>query len=922
MKKFIARLIVSAVFMLPFSGIQTASAAETPTTFVKSVSTTVSGSSVSFTPEFDTATLNEELAGSSGSILIKKDSTTVNSIMAWTSAENDGFEENIKGKSFAWDGKTDEGAAICNGTGGLCPAGTYKIVIYVISPVDRITSLSQTFEKEVTIGSSTSLSLVSFVLSSNDVDPAPKGGNEDLIINYEFNAAPDKVTATIKDKDGQVVKTFTSSDKAAKSSFKWDGENNSGKLVPPGNYSIVLAAQKAGAVNVEQTKSVEVDYGDSNVSEISGFSISENSFDPDDEDLIIEFENDDETYISVEVRKSNGERVRTFDDYMYEEYGEDEEHSVSWDGRDDSGDKVSNGNYKVVVLFRNDYGVDSEEKSVTIDTSNNNSSTSSSGNTHIGGIELDPSSRFQPGVDDELVIQFDVKTNLDNLVVRVVRGDEEYELEDRDDVDKETNVELTWNGEVEDSDEDYASAGGWRVEFISKVGKNELKTSKSFDVEYDKPGLDDAFISKANIDNEAGEITYIVFKTDEEAEVTIFVLEDNKEDDEIVEEMEVEKNRWYAVEWDGGSYDYEDSVKIKIVAANKINEDVSSSKTLSVDLKEEDDSSSRADITEDYIDPPVTNGGSAMDIHYTLDDEAEVIVSIIKGHGSSGTEVIKLLNSKTQEEGDYTLEWNGKDKKGNKLSQGEYSYKIVSKKSSTDTEIGYFIVGPVGGVDGSDSDDDEDEDEDDDDGVSPNVNIGRGDDDDDNEDSCAGYEDIDSDDDLCEAIEWASDLGIFKGYSNGDFKPNQKISRAEMIKVAMLAGNVEIDGDEDSLDEFVDVDRKAWYAEYLATAKEMRIFSGDKGRATARPGDVVNRAEALKFALESANEGDGVVLRDCDEEYSDVSNRDWFFEYACVAASYDLLSAFGGGSILSPGRDMTRGEVAEMLYRMREEGLL
>ena len=442
--------------------------------------------------------------------------------------------------------------------------------------------------------------------------------------------------------------------------------------------------------------------------------------------------------------------------------------------------------------------------------------------------------------------------------------------------------------------------GTWKIVFTSKEGTATLTAGDTINVSYNKPEVDDLYVSKDKFDNELGEFTYVIFKIDNEALVDVRILVDGDEDDTIEEDLEVEKNKWYAVEFDGSSYDYDDDIDIEIVAKNKANEDVYATKKIGVDLAEDSVSSSKSNVTNDYISPVVTNGYGKMELSYELEEEADVTITIHKGKSSTGTKMIELLDVTDQESGSQTITWDGKDDDGKKLANGVYTYKIISKKSSTDTEVGYFVVGTVGDSGGSDSDDD-----------SGSSSTGK----------CAGFSDVLANSTNCAAISWAKTANIFEGYEDGTFKPYQSISRTQVLKTILIATKIAVDPWNTSSIGlgFTDIVNGTWYIPYLKVAKGLGIFTGDGGKTTARPNDTVKRSEVLKFVFESLRIANGYNLGFCSSAFSDTPVSSWYFKYACAAKTYSLFTT---GAVLNANLPATRSEVASVLYKLHTAGLL
>lgn len=887
----------------------------------------------------------QTIANGSISVQIKKDATTVKTFTVLQD-----LDQSVP-LTGAWNGKEIDNNAgaqgICGIQGAACPDGNYTLNVTVSAP-SGVNILIESDAIAFRVGAAQSITINSFsltplpVANSGTFDPSLNGDNQDLQISYALNQAADNVNLEIRDSKNNILKSFNSS--LVSSNFTWDGQFDN-KLVVPGTYLVKITATKAGEGPVTISKNFTVAYNNPNKGEIQNLDVEPESFDPDFEEALIEFVNTKDSDVTVEIQDINGAVVRKFDDYKNQNYDSNEKHTVDWDGSNDSGSDVALGMYKAVVVTRNDFGAVLAEHDVRID---NDGVSIPSSNAHISGISLDPSSKFEPAEDEELKIEFDVKQELDTLKIFAVRGGESVKLYDEEGVEEENNLEITWDGTLDDEDnsndddddddDDFAKDGDWLIRFDSERKGTKLVAGETINLDYEKPEITDFFLSKEKFDNEAGEFTYAIFRVDTDAEVTIKEFLDNEEEDEVVEDMEVLKDKWYAVQWDGGSFDNDDELDLKLIAENIANSDVFDSEKVDVELEEDEVSSNRANVTNDYIEPVVTDGNEEMVIYYDLEEEADVRVTIHSGKSGSGAEKIELLDTSDQDSGEHSINWDGRDKNGNKLADGSYTYKIVAKTGGTETETGVFVVGEVGDVDGggssggSDDDDDNDDDDDSGDCVPGIVIDGKscdddGDDDDDDVieppilDTCGSFIDVMAEDSRCEAIQWVEEQGIFKGYADGSFKADQNINRVELLKVileamsegpSVAAGNLG----------FMDVQPGAWYMGYIARAKSLGIFSGDAGKGTARPGDFVNRVEALKILAETLRATKGFKVPACEDvNYSDVSKTGWFFNYVCFNEQYSLFEEVSL-MIFSPGRPASRGELAEALFELHLGGLL
>lgn len=92
-----------------------------------------------------------------------------------------------------------------------------------------------------------------------------------------------------------------------------------------------------------------------------------------------------------------------------------------------------------------------------------------------------------------------------------------------------------------------------------------------------------------------------------------------------------------------------------------------------------------------------------------------------------------------------------------------------------------------------------------------------------------------------EHVEGAAALGLFTGDSNGFFRPNDKITRAEFASVVAKAMGVDVTAYAGK-SSFIDVKPTAWYSGAVAWAKANGIMSGDE-TGKFRPTDNITRQE-------------------------------------------------------------------------------
>ena len=193
----------------------------------------------------------------------------------------------------------------------------------------------------------------------------------------------------------------------------------------------------------------------------------------------------------------------------------------------------------------------------------------------------------------------------------------------------------------------------------------------------------------------------------------------------------------------------------------------------------------------------------------------------------------------------------------------------------------------------------------------------------------AGFSDILAVGDMkYDAILWMEENGIVEGYSGGNFRPDDPVNRVEFLK--MLYGTLGVD--EADFDYTEEVDSSVfsdlplydvWYTPFLSQAVHDGIVDGNPD-GTFRPDDSINVAEASKIIGNAFLNIGELYTSDWDPGNSHcVLNEtfyegEWFWGYIAVLDNSCLYPA----SVISndgyhPGADLTRGEMAFMLYGAR-----
>lgn len=106
--------------------------------------------------------------------------------------------------------------------------------------------------------------------------------------------------------------------------------------------------------------------------------------------------------------------------------------------------------------------------------------------------------------------------------------------------------------------------------------------------------------------------------------------------------------------------------------------------------------------------------------------------------------------------------------------------------------------------------------------------------------------DLDSNSKYFKSISSFITEGVVSGYDDNTFKPENNVNRAEALKIILEAFNLSNEAQAEI--SFPDVPEGEWFTNYVATGVQLGVVKGYND-GQFRPGNNVNFAEALKMAL-------------------------------------------------------------------------
>ncbi len=163
------------------------------------------------------------------------------------------------------------------------------------------------------------------------------------------------------------------------------------------------------------------------------------------------------------------------------------------------------------------------------------------------------------------------------------------------------------------------------------------------------------------------------------------------------------------------------------------------------------------------------------------------------------------------------------------------------------------------------------------------------------------------------AIQALKDANLISGYKDGTFKPDQPVNRAESAAIILKAAGITATKTTEKIP-FTDVPEDAWFFPTIQKGVNMGKLKGYEDK-TFRPANPVTLPEAVTLALaffqvSTKNiEVDHVI-------YDGLDTKEWYSKPLQYAKNQNLILPDEKGHV-DPAKSLTRGELAEIIYRMR-----
>lgn len=164
------------------------------------------------------------------------------------------------------------------------------------------------------------------------------------------------------------------------------------------------------------------------------------------------------------------------------------------------------------------------------------------------------------------------------------------------------------------------------------------------------------------------------------------------------------------------------------------------------------------------------------------------------------------------------------------------------------------------------------------------------------------FSDMDANNPFYDAVDFVQSHGLVDGYEDNTYKPDNPINRAEFVKILIDATSAEnkTSGCVPNKN-FSDVSSDDWFSLYVCEALNSGIVGGYSDN-TFKPGNSINFTEASKIIVNAFG-------------YETSTEEIWYQPFIEKLEEFNAIPT----SICSVSKNITRGELAEMIYRLKED---
>ncbi len=172
------------------------------------------------------------------------------------------------------------------------------------------------------------------------------------------------------------------------------------------------------------------------------------------------------------------------------------------------------------------------------------------------------------------------------------------------------------------------------------------------------------------------------------------------------------------------------------------------------------------------------------------------------------------------------------------------------------------------------------------------------------------FSDVSDDYWAVEDIRFVYENGIMNGDTEGDFRPNDPITREEWAKVVLSAFTIDTD---DAECDFDDVDKSEWFYPFVAKAYMLGVINGydEKNFGT---GQTLTREDAVVMMYRMAQMARDIrAIQPAELTFADADNiSDYALDAVKIFVSAGVINGYESGEFVPQG-SITRAEAAKII---------
>jgi len=174
------------------------------------------------------------------------------------------------------------------------------------------------------------------------------------------------------------------------------------------------------------------------------------------------------------------------------------------------------------------------------------------------------------------------------------------------------------------------------------------------------------------------------------------------------------------------------------------------------------------------------------------------------------------------------------------------------------------------------------------------------------------YTDVKNTDWYFEPVMMLTEKGIVSGDGSGYFKPSDKVTREQFVKMILLATGTELSENKNT---FTDVVSGAWYEQYIVTAKESGIVNGISDNEFG-VGANVSRQDMATIIARLLEKKGYTFDKETDKFADDGVISDYAYNAVYVLKALGLVN--GSDGMYNPKNSLTRAEAAKVMASLIE----